>query len=103
MDILSEEGVADLRKKVLGILKEMSKPLDLDTLIADGVLKESGAWHEMLAPDRIPSHVWKHVRKLEITDGRGRIKITDSSKKARALYEQARAGYERITGQPFRE
>lgn len=84
------------KDEVLDLLLEMSKPLELQQLIADGILKKSGAWYIIVKHDKIPQHVWRHVsvsqQISQSTGGKERsivkVKFKDASKSSRNLYSK---------------
>lgn len=46
----------------------LAKPIDFETLIADGVLEKNGAWYKILDMDRLPDHATAKIREAR-SDG----------------------------------
>jgi hypothetical protein len=51
-------------KKLLELIKTAATPVDIDELIANGVLRKHGARYELLDLARLPEHARRKVRNI---------------------------------------
>ena len=81
------------RAAVLEMARKLATPVDVDALVATGVLRKRGAWYEVLDEERLPDHVNAQVREMR-WEQRGNatprqfIKIPRLSARAVRLYRQ---------------
>ena len=77
------------KNEILELLKELAKPIDFEKLIANGVLRKTGEWYEVLKPEKLPDYAWKQANAAGQTEkGKMRIQFQDTSKTAKALYKK---------------
>jgi len=67
---MDEEKVS--LERIIEELEELSKPLDLDQLVGDGVLKRRArGWYQVLDGARLPKHAMRQVKQTKShRDGR---------------------------------
>jgi hypothetical protein len=58
--------------------EELAGPIDLDRLVADGVLREDGGWFEVLDPTRLPEVARYRIRAMKPGN---RVKFRKPSKR----------------------
>jgi len=88
------ENYDELRQKLLDELRLTCMDVDIDALIADGILEPSSrGWYKLLDSKRLPKHAGAQIISMD-TDGR--IKFSKSRKRARASWKK-------LTGEKFEE
>ena len=78
----------------IDVVTEMETPIDFEKLIADGALKRrSKTTYLVLDRDRVPKHVWRHVRSVTSRTVKGKstmiISISDRTGTAMKMLSRA--------------
>jgi hypothetical protein len=71
-----------LHQELLEVAEALSAPIDFNQLIADGVLRKSRGWYEILDPSRLPDHAWSRIKSVK---SRNRVKFRKANKRAAKL------------------
>ena len=89
------------KERLIGLVRLLATPIDIDHLIEDGVLaKSSGGWYAVDDAHRLPEHAWQQASEIKsetFSDGtpsKTYFKFGQGGAAAAKLYEQ-------ITGTPF--
>ena len=59
--MLGKERTDEVLADLLETAKSWLTPLDLDALVADGVLEKKGAWYRIVKPEALPEHAKKKI------------------------------------------
>lgn len=74
--------------KVQAQARLLLQPLDLDGLIAKGILAKKGTWYRILKFKAIPEHAWVKVSEIAQDKHGSMIKFSKLSKRARVQLEK---------------
>ncbi len=78
-----------IEDEMLAKLEEMAKPLELDRLVEQGVLKKAGSWYIVLNHREIPRNILSHATEMQQREnGEVRLKFVDASRVARSLLDK---------------
>jgi hypothetical protein len=68
-----------IHQELIEAAEALAAPIDFEQLVADGVIRKTRGWYEILDTGRLPEHAWQRIKAVKTGN---RVKFRKPSKRA---------------------